>query len=155
MPCACWPDRALQLWVSLSEPCMSKVMVRYFVCNSLDKVMTALWTSELAVVGIQTGPEAGPECPRAKLNSVVLKNYLTGECSLENLPTLCIICHWKVSAEQRRRRWSEQPNAKNGLQKTIMKLLEQPNRNKRIRTSSPELLLCVQALWSAQLTTSV
>lgn len=53
---------------------------------------------------------------------------------MENFQTLCIACHAKVTAEQHRRRTSEKLKLKKSLQRTIKKLQEQAERNKRRRT---------------------
>lgn len=48
-----------------------------------------------------------------------------GECRLENMRTLCVICHSKVTAEQQTDRRLMRARAKQGLQITIEKLIEQ------------------------------
>lgn len=57
-----------------------------------------------------------------------------GECTLENFQTLCIACHAKVTAEQQRRRASENMKIRNALRRTKKKLLERSERDKRRRT---------------------
>ncbi|XP_057831961.2 uncharacterized protein LOC131042656 isoform X2 [Cryptomeria japonica] len=47
-----------------------------------------------------------------------------GECKLENMRTLCVICHSKVTAEQQKDRRLTRERAKEGLQITIEQLIE-------------------------------
>lgn len=62
-----------------------------------------------------------------------------GECTLENLRTLCVVCHAKVTADQARRRRAEHLKTKKRLQMTIKKLFEKSQQNKRLRTSSAKV----------------
>lgn len=47
-----------------------------------------------------------------------------GECRLENMRTLCVVCHAKVTAEQQKDRHEVRSRAKQGLQITIEKFIE-------------------------------
>eukprot|EP01018_Ginkgo_biloba_P023300 Gb_30392 [translate_table: standard] len=58
-----------------------------------------------------------------------------GECRLENMRTLCVICHSKITVEQQRDRRMMRARAKDGLYNTIEKFIEQVCQ-KRMKLSS-------------------
>ncbi|KAJ7564591.1 hypothetical protein O6H91_02G024600 [Diphasiastrum complanatum] len=58
-----------------------------------------------------------------------------GECNLENMRTLCVACHAKVTAEQQKRRRSLVIKAQRSLKFTMEKILVQRKKRQKLNSS--------------------
>jgi hypothetical protein len=59
---------------------------------------------------------------------------MAGECRLENMQTLCVVCHTNVTIEQNRQRRSELKRARQRLQMRVKRLNDRLNGRKRSRS---------------------
>jgi cytochrome c553 len=71
---------------------------------------------------------------------------MAGECRLENMQTLCVVCHTNVTTEQNRQRRSELKRAQQRLQMRVKRLSDRLNGRKRSRLEvSPIVKICCRS----------
>jgi hypothetical protein len=78
----------------------------------------------------------------------ILLQKMAGECRLENMQTLCVVCHTNVTIEQNRQRRSELKRARQRLQMRVKRLNDRLNGRKRSRSEvSPIVKICCRSCY--------